>query len=186
MKSSAVSGYMKGLLPFPVRRGHQAAESNNQSVVKSVYDEFPGCAMPDSHYQKHDDIGKTDGKGTPGLFSECFPGKSGKPFHPAGQRHRVKYIVFHPGSKGNVPAVPEIRNGNCKIGTTEIFIQFYAEQFPDSDYHIHTAGKITVKLYAVCQHAHHAKPVKNIRVVKNGIDKNHRIVRNHHFLKISP
>lgn len=50
---------------------------------------------------------------------------------------RGPYIILHPGSKGNVPAVPEIRNGTGKVGLSEIIVHGNAEHFRSAHNHVH-------------------------------------------------
>ncbi len=58
-----------------------------------------------------------------------------------GQGKWIEHSPFIQGAQGNMPAVPEVRDGTRKIRPFEILVQGNAEAFSRPHHHVHAAGK---------------------------------------------
>ena len=110
-----------------------------------------------------------------------------KTVHSLGQGKWIEHIVLHPGAQGNMPAVPEVRDGTGEIRTFEILVQGNAEAFSRPHHHVHAAGKVTVQLDGIAQDPHNDRnSCIGFIIAKHLIHHNRGPVRYDDFLKISP
>ena len=70
----------------------------------------------------------------------------------AGQREGIEHVVAHPRAQTDVPAPPEIAEGDGEIRPLEVRRKLYAEELGDARHQINAAGKIRVLLEGVKQH----------------------------------
>ena len=57
---------------FPVKGGKQVAGGNDDSVIKSVNNEFPGRSVPHAHQEEYQQIGDTYRQHSAHMLSKMF------------------------------------------------------------------------------------------------------------------
>ena len=79
--------------------------------------------MPYANQEKHQQVSDTHRKHPPGMPAEILLAVFTKTVHSLGQGKWIEHIVLHPGAQGNMPAVPEVRDGTRKIRPFEILVR---------------------------------------------------------------
>ena len=134
----------KGLVAALQQRGH----GQDQAVVEAPEEVVGGQAVPDAHKKKDQDVAQGGGKRARKLGMAGFEGAA-HAGNRCGQGEGIEDIVAHPGAQGNMPAAPEIAQGDGKVRTAEVGRQLDAEELGNAGHQIDAAGKIGVLLQGI-------------------------------------
>ena len=143
--------------------------------------------MPDAHQQKHQNVAQRGGQGAGDVRTGLFLERLAHAGNRAGQREGIEHVVAHPRAQTDVPAPPEIAEGDGEIRPLEVRRKLYAEELGDARHQINAAGKIRVLLEGVKQHADDDdRAAVGALVAENRFHQRQGTVGDHLFLEPSP
>ena len=146
MKSFGFHRYLTSLGKSAEAWFQQIPKGDHNAIIQSPYKKMKLWSVPHPHNNKNNNVGNTGRQYPAYVFSILLPCLFAQIHHGLRQSQRVKNVIPHKGSQGDMPSSPEIAKGSSKIGLSEVRCQRNAKQGRNAGYHINTTGKICVLL----------------------------------------
>ena len=140
--------------------------------------------MPQAHDKEHEDVRNAGGKRAADMLAAMGREPLSPPLYARQQRKRVEHVVAHPCAERDVPAAPEIAEGDREVRLAEVGSHLDAEQPSKAEHHVDTAREVRVLVNRIHQDSHDDNRSRHagIDVVQDGIDGLQQHVRNGTFL----
>ena len=137
------------------KRAESLSQHHQSVVIQSVKNVFPAGSVPHPVGEPDEKQGVSAGQqGSQMLALDA----SAQPFiellKMTGEADRIKDVVFQPFTQGDVPASPEIVDGNGEKRPFEILGYVHAEHLGYAADHVHAAGKLCIDLEGIQEYCH--------------------------------